>query len=69
MIKDTSKLYCTPTLRTPYDKQYSLGFDRKIKNWQGCGSKYIQKLPPVCNSDIPMEDCFCVKSYYDCDKE
>ncbi len=49
-----------------YDKQYSFGFDRKIKNWQGCGVKYIQELPPVCKPDVPMEECFCNKSYYDC---
>lgn len=59
-------LCCVPTVRTPYDKQYSFGFDRKIKNWQGCGVKYIQELPPVCKPDVPMEECFCNKSYYDC---
>lgn len=60
------ELCCVPRVREQYDKQYSLGFDRKIQNWKGCGVKYIQEIPSVCDESVPMENCFCYKSYYDC---
>lgn len=67
-IKDfpATSICCTPTLRTPYDKMYTFGVDRRVQNWNGCGTKFIQELPSVCMPDIPKESCQCYKSYYDC---
>ena len=60
-------LYCVPTVREKYDKMYTLGVDRRVQNWKGCGTKFVQKLPPVCMPKVPEELCQCYNSYYDCD--
>ena len=59
-------LCCVPRIREQYNKQYTFGVDRTIKNFKNCGYIYKQVLPPVCDSrgnNLPY--CVCKKSYYD----
>ena len=58
-----NNLCCSPRVREQYNNQYTFGVDKKIQNFKDCGYKYIQKLPPVCNT--PLVNCVCSKNYYD----
>lgn len=59
-----NKLCCTPRIREPYDKVYTFGVDRKIKNFKNCGYIYYQRLPKFCPHPINPK-CDCRRSYYD----
>jgi len=59
-----NKLWCTPRIREPYDKQYTFGVDRKIQNFKNCGYIYYQKLPPMCPKPVDPK-CHCKRSFYD----
>ena len=37
-------LCCTPRIRAEYDKQYTFGVDKNVRNFYGCGKKYFQEL-------------------------
>jgi len=60
------ELCCVPRIREQYDKQYTLGVDRGVRNFKGCGVVYIQELPKICDEPIPKTQCNCISNYYDC---
>ena len=56
------KICCYPRIRAEYDKTYTFGFDRNVKNFKNCGKVYYQRLPPI---GPPMADLICRRNYYD----